>query len=38
MGCVVQTPALTPFPDLTQPEIAFPLYEQRDIDSRLVVK
>ena len=31
-----QTPALTPFPDLTQPEVAFPLYPHPEIDPRLV--
>ena len=34
--CHVQTPALTPFPDLTQPEVAFPLYPHPEIDPRLV--
>lgn len=33
-----KTPALTPFPDLTQPDVAFPLYDQRDIDPRLVAR
>ena len=32
----LQTPALTPFPDLTQPEVAFPLYPHPEIDPRLV--
>ncbi len=31
-----QTPELNPFPDLTQPEKAFPLYPQPSIDSTLV--
>ena len=34
--CCLQTPALTPFPDLTQPEVAFPLYPHPEIDPRLV--
>ena len=31
-----QTPGLSPFPDLTQPEVAYPLYSQPSIDSRFV--
>ncbi len=32
----MQTPDLLPFPDLTQPEKAFPLYPHPSIDSSLV--
>ena len=35
-GAGLQTPELLPFPDLTQPEKAFPLYPQPAIDSTLV--
>lgn len=35
---VHRTPALQPFPDLTQPEVAFPLYPAGDIDPNLVVR
>lgn len=31
-----QTPGLAPFPDLTQPEVAYPLYAQPGIDPRFV--
>ena len=34
----VQTPGLSPFPDLTQPEVAYPLYVQPVIDSRFVAR
>jgi hypothetical protein len=38
-GMVVhRTPALRPFPDLTQPEVAFPLYPLGDLDPNLVVR
>lgn len=33
-----KTPQLTPFPDLTQPEVAFPMYDQQDVDSNLVTR
>lgn len=33
-----QTPALTPFPDLTAPEVAYPLFAQQDIDPRMVTR
>ena len=32
----MQTPGLHPFPDLTQPEVAFPLFHQADIDPTMV--
>lgn len=32
------TPALTPFPDLTQPGVAFPLYDQPGVDPALVTR
>lgn len=35
---VHRTPALKPFPDLTQPEVAFPRYPARDLDPSLVVR
>ena len=34
--CCIQTPGLHPFPDLTQPEVAFPLFHQADIDPTMV--
>ena len=34
--CWMQTPGLHPFPDLTQPEVAFPLFHQADIDPTMV--
>ena len=34
----MQTPALLPFPDLTQPELAYPMYSQPEIDPELVAK
>ena len=34
----VQTPALNPFPDLTQPEAAFPMYPHPEIDPELVTR
>ena len=38
-GLVVhKTPALTPFPDLTQPEVAYPMYQQQGLDPNLVTK
>lgn len=33
---VHRTPGLHPFPDLTQPEVAFPLFHQADIDPNMV--
>ncbi|KAI7838016.1 hypothetical protein COHA_008197 [Chlorella ohadii] len=35
---VHRTPALKPFPDLTQPEVAFPRYPAGDLDPNLVVR
>jgi len=32
----LQTPGLAPFPDLTQPEVAYPQYAQPGIDARFV--
>ena len=32
----VQTPSLLPFPDLTQPEVAYPLYVQPEVNPRYV--
>lgn len=38
-GLVVhRTPGLRPFPDLTQPEVAFPLYPLDGLDPNLVVR
>jgi hypothetical protein len=38
-GLVVhRTPALTPFPDLTQPEIAFPEFAQSGVDPALIAR
>ena len=34
----MQTPALTPFPDLTAPELAYPLFAQSGIDPRFVTR
>lgn len=33
-----RTPSLRPFPDLTQPEIAFPQYPLGSLDPNLVVR
>lgn len=35
---VHRTPALLPFPDLTQPELAYPMYPQPEIDPELVAR
>ena len=35
---VRQTPALLPFPDLTDPAVAFPMYVQPEIDPRRIVR
>ena len=38
-GLVIhRTPALRPFPDLTQPDVAFPLYPQKGVDPSLVAR
>lgn len=38
-GLVIhRTPALRPFPDLTQPDVAFPQYPQAGIDPGLVAR
>ena len=38
-GMVVhRTPALRPFPDLTQPDLAYPLYPLGSLDPNLVVR
>jgi hypothetical protein len=34
----LQTPALYPFPDLTQPEVAFPQFPQSELDPQLIVR
>ena len=34
----MQTPALLPFPDLTQPELAYPMYPQPEIDPELIAR
>ena len=34
----MQTPALLPFPDLTQPELAYPMYPQPEIDPDLIAR
>ena len=34
----LQTPSLLPFPDLTQPELAYPLYPQPEIDPKLIAR
>lgn len=33
-----QTPALLPFPDLTEPQTAYPLYNQEGLNERLIVR
>lgn len=33
-----QTPGLAPFPDLTQPEVAYPLYQQLNIEPRFIAR
>jgi len=33
-----QTPVLLPFPDLTEPAVAFPMYVQPGIDPRRIVR
>ncbi|KAK9810163.1 hypothetical protein WJX72_005905 [[Myrmecia] bisecta] len=35
---VHRTPALLPFPDLTQPEIAYPLYPQPELNPKLITR
>ncbi|KAL0032263.1 hypothetical protein WJX79_001439 [Trebouxia sp. C0005] len=35
---VHRTPALLPFPDLTQPELAYPMYPQPEIDPELIAR
>ncbi|KAL3132707.1 hypothetical protein ABBQ32_009214 [Trebouxia sp. C0010 RCD-2024] len=35
---VHRTPSLLPFPDLTQPELAYPMYPQPEIDPRLIAR
>ena len=34
----MQTPALLPFPDLTQPELAYPMYPHPEIDPELIAR
>ena len=34
----LQTPSLLPFPDLTQPELAYPMYPQPEIDAKLIAR
>lgn len=34
----LQTPSLLPFPDLTQPELAYPMYPQPEIDPKLIAR
>lgn len=34
----MQTPALLPFPDLTQPELAYPLYPHPEVDPELIAR
>ena len=38
LSVCMQTPALTPFPDLTQPELAYPQYPHPDIDPKFVTR
>ncbi len=33
-----QTPVLLPFPDLTEPAVAYPMYVQPGIDPRRIVR
>lgn len=33
-----QTPALLPFPDLTEPQTAYPLYAQRGVDEKYIAR
>jgi hypothetical protein len=33
-----QTPALLPFPDLTEPQTAFPLYAHPELDPQYIVR
>lgn len=38
-GLVIHaTPALTPFPDLTQPDVAYPLFPQPELDPALIAR
>ena len=37
-SCAAQTPALLPFPDLTQPELAYPMYPQPEVDAELIAR
>lgn len=34
----LQTPALLPFPDLTEPQTAYPLYSQQGVDERYIAR
>ena len=34
----LQTPALLPFPDLTEPQTAYPLYAQEGVDERYIAR
>ncbi len=34
----MQTPALLPFPDLTEPQVAFPLYPQPELEQQYVTR
>ena len=37
-ACAAQTPALLPFPDLTETATAFPMYEQQGINPARVIR
>ncbi len=37
-ACVLQTPPLTPFPNLVTPEMAFPLHDPPNIGRHLVTR
>ena len=37
-GIRVQAPALLPFPDMTEPEVAYPLYKQQEYDKKYTVR
>ena len=34
----MQTPALLPFPDLTEPQVAFPLYTQPELEHKYITR
>ena len=37
-GVPMQAPALHPFPDMTEPRLAYPMYQEQEYDRRYAVR